>query len=113
MTEAIQYDLAEVACPSTGEPCPARMRIVDLHTSSPAASAHLEQEIEIDDPNHPRFDGVKRQMRLTEHMLQAKARGCDGPAEDICSVRESMDNSKLRSTSVSIGRRVLQRIREL
>lgn len=99
------------ACPTTGEPCPARENIVLSYSLAPEAEMRLASELDFDDPRHPRFDQVKMQARLFEHRAQALGRGCVGPEAQVCPVREAMSESPVRRSFVGSMRKVLNSLR--
>ncbi|MDQ3065511.1 MAG: hypothetical protein M3Q36_04560 [bacterium] len=112
MSEAIKYDMSEIACPSTGEPCPARIQIVDIHTTDTVGAEVAFRHVGLDDPLNPRFDGFKKQLRLREHGMQARTRGCEGPVNGSCDVRQAMSESSFRSGVILTIRSALSKLKK-
>ena len=85
----------ERLCPTTGEFCVARNLIVDNYTGDDGLPAGVTREF------NPANDGLRLRTKLAENAVMAELLDCQGMEEGICPVRETMNHSKIRTTSVS------------
>ena len=94
---------AEIACPTSGLPCKAREAIVSvcLEDGLPHGSYR-----DID----PMKDGMKMRFLIKEISARAVLASCEGMVEGVCPVRERMNNSEVRKTSVNGFRAIRKRI---
>ncbi len=77
----------ESACPETGEPCPSRSELIELHG----------------------YGSKRTAEELARMSAQTALRGCAGPGGDNCPTREAMDKSPARRVAV-IGVSGLRRV---
>lgn len=94
----------DLQCPTTGETCPYRQHLVNLHQER--VNPNLEEALPED--CKPELDGMKLFLQLSEHELVARGRGCTGPAEGICETAEWLGERKSRRHFIDFGRKLIR-----
>ena len=94
-------------CPITGEICAAREKLIRLYTENvdPTIRASLPGVLAMREAT----DQVKLGIKLGEMTAQAQLRGCEGMTEEVCPVREAMNESASRQTMVGAIRKLIHR----
>lgn len=95
----------KLLCPSTGQVCSYREHVFALHTPI-GSDAHLPPEY------NSVTDGAKLFARLSEHSAVARVLGCEGPNDDFsCPTAETMANSRTRTASKTVVKKVISLFR--
>ncbi len=91
-------------CPTTGLECSYRVHLDELY--SPIGQEHVPEEF------NPVTDGIKLAARFAEHSAVARVLSCEGPGDDLsCPTAETMANSRTRTASRSVVKKVISFIR--
>lgn len=95
----------DVTCTTSGELCPARVALVHLYEES------VDPQIAVSLPTacRPITDGWKLKIRLAEYDRVAGKIDCQGPADDACPARISMDENQVRRGIVGSLRKIFNR----
>lgn len=93
----------EVLCPTSGDKCPARVKINQLYLGN-----QYQPGVDHDTRS---ADRIKGEARNYEIVARAVLSSCQGVTEiGTCPTRESMDASRARQTVVSKIRTIVRRL---